>query len=101
MPTADEEPFLAVCLTDVFCEILETVLFAASAVRAEGDYYFTVKVMAFQESQNGHWRCSPPVGITHEDDVIGENIIPCGLYDGLGFYEDFPSDRSCFADAVL
>lgn len=30
-----------------------------------------------------------------------ENIIPCGLYDGLGFYEDFPSDRSCFADAVI
>ena len=30
-----------------------------------------------------------------------ENIIPCGLYDGLGFYEDFPSDRSCFADAVV
>ena len=26
---------------------------------------------------------------------------PCGLYDGLGFYEDFPSDRSCFADAVV
>lgn len=33
--------------------------------------------------------------------MLTGNIIPCGLYDGLGFYEDFPSDRSCFADAVV